>query len=88
MAKRNVTAEVTAYFKENIDSRIATLKEEIVALKAVRHRMFPGHPHTPTKKKSTRKKKTTPKRKLSPAHKQALAKGRAEWAARQKKAAA
>ena len=65
MAKRNITAELKAYFVGNINSRIETLKEEITALKALRTRMFGKE--TPAGK---------PKRKLSAAHKKALDDGR------------
>lgn len=68
MAKRNITAELQAYFKGNIDNRIQTLKDEITALKALKVKMFG---------KSPTEAKSKPKRKLSAAHKKALMEGKA-----------
>ena len=68
MAKKKIEAELTAYFKANIDNRIRALKDEISGLKAVRVKMFGKHEAPAGKPK--------PKRKLSAAHKKALDDGR------------
>lgn len=69
MGKLKIEAELTAYFKANIDNRIKALKEEITALKAVRVKMFGKHDVSLSKP-------TKPKRKLSASHKKALNDGR------------
>lgn len=56
MAKRNIEAELKAYFIHNINTRIVDLKEEITALRAFRTKMF-GKTFNGEAKTKTPKKK-------------------------------